>query len=231
MHRPPNASHSADSRKARAGNVPFILVLLSAILTIIPPTRAFGWVLLLLLLIPASIVWLRARELTDGSRGLTSSTLVIAVTALVLGTARMLNTEAPSTTPGALTAPPAQRVVVPPAPPPVQAPAPDAAPVPQAVAPVLQTVAPAPQQRQKRVAALASQVVSTPSRHQRTRRVSQQQRSSSPLRDSSPQEPSPSELSTGGSSTWASTEKPGHARLSGVSIKITVAVAEVGLTV
>lgn len=74
-------------RPAEIGNVPFVLALLFAVLTFIPATRTAGMVLLLLLGIPALVAWIRARKLTDGSRGLTTSTLVICALVFVFGAA------------------------------------------------------------------------------------------------------------------------------------------------
>jgi hypothetical protein len=99
------------------GNAPFCLVLLSAILALVPGSRAVGLAFLLLLAVPACVVWVRARKLTDGSRGRTTSTLVIGIGALIIG--------------GALTTP---------------APTADAAPAAPG-APVEQAVAPAPRQQ------------------------------------------------------------------------------------
>jgi hypothetical protein len=114
----PITSIPADRSKPPApavGSVPFSLVLLSAILAVIPGTRPTGIVLLVLLTIPALVVWIRARKLTDGSRGLTTSTLIIGVSALVLGAALSPHQEAPITTPAS--APPsAPQVTADPAP-------------------------------------------------------------------------------------------------------------------
>jgi outer membrane biosynthesis protein TonB len=102
---------------AAVGNVPFSLVLLSAILALLPGTRSTGIVLLVLLVIPALAVWARARDLTDASRGLTTSTLVIGISALVLGAAMGPHEEAPTTNPAS--APPAAPQLTAPASPPV----------------------------------------------------------------------------------------------------------------
>ena len=104
------------------GSVPFSLVLLSAILALLPGTRSTGIFLLVLLAIPALVVWIRARNLTGGSRGLTTSTLVIGISALVLGAALSPHEEPPTTTPASapasvpqLTAPASPPVAVAPA--------------------------------------------------------------------------------------------------------------------
>jgi hypothetical protein len=102
---------------AAVGNVPFSLVLLSAILALLPGTRSTGIVLLVLLAIPALVVWARARDLTDASRGLTTSTLVIGISALVLGAVMGPHEEAPTTNPAS--APPAVPQLTAPASPPV----------------------------------------------------------------------------------------------------------------
>ena len=140
-----NQSGMSQRPAAAVGNVPFIFVLLSAILTLIPGSRMVGIVFLVLLAIPALVVWVRARKLTDGSRGLTTSTLVILFGAFILGAAL-----APSSAPTAEAVPPApvEQAAVPPAPQPLVAapPAPQAVPAPQ---PLVQapppTAAPAPQ--------------------------------------------------------------------------------------
>jgi outer membrane biosynthesis protein TonB len=112
------------------GTVPFSLVLLSAILALLPGTRSTGIFLLVLLTIPALVVWIRARSLTDGSRGLTTSTLVIGISALVLGAALSPHEEAPTTTPAS--APPSVPQLTAPASPPVAvAPAPQTLVAPQ----------------------------------------------------------------------------------------------------
>lgn len=167
----PNILRPSDDQAAEApehpgvavGNVPFTFVLLSAILMLMPWFRAVGLVLLLLLAIPALVVWFRARKLADGSRGLTSSTLIIGAGAFILAAALSSGAEAPSAE--AVPPPPAQQAVAPPAPlplvvsppapqgapalpavvqarPPVQQPAPAAAPAPRVVqAPVPQPAA------------------------------------------------------------------------------------------
>jgi UDP-N-acetylmuramyl pentapeptide phosphotransferase/UDP-N-acetylglucosamine-1-phosphate transferase len=76
--------------------VPFTLVLLSAILVLVPWSRAFGIVCLLVLAIPALVVWVRARKLTDGSRGLTTSTLVIGIGAFMLGAVLSPSSQTPT---------------------------------------------------------------------------------------------------------------------------------------
>lgn len=138
----PPASGPADSKKTAApqrpaaavGNVPFAFVLLSAILTLIPPTRPAGIVLLLLLFIPALIVWVRARKRTDGSRGLTSSALIIGATAFVIGVAMTPTAETPAPAADTGTAPPVEQAAAPPVQPPVVfPPAPQVAPAPQPV--------------------------------------------------------------------------------------------------
>ncbi len=139
-----NRSGMSQRPAAAVGNVPFIFVLLSAILTLIPGSRMVGIVFLVLLAIPALVVWVRARKLTDGSRGLTTSTLVILFGAFILGAAL-----APSSAPTAEAVPaaPVEQAAVPPAPQPLVAapPAPQAVPAPQ---PLVQapppTAAPAP---------------------------------------------------------------------------------------
>jgi len=104
---------------AAVGNVPFALVLLSAILALLPGTRSTGIFLLVLLAIPALVVWSRARNLTDGSRGLTTSTLIIGFSALILGAGLSPNEEAPPTIPAS--APVSAPQVTAPAAPPVAA--------------------------------------------------------------------------------------------------------------
>lgn len=137
-----NRSGMSQRPAAAVGNVPFIFVLLSAILTLIPGSRMVGIVFLVLLAIPALVVWVRARKLTDGSRGLTTSTLVILFGAFILGAAL-----APAPTAEAVPAAPVEQAAVPPAPQPLVAapPAPQAVPAPQ---PLVQapppTAAPAP---------------------------------------------------------------------------------------
>ncbi len=100
---------------AAVGNVPFIFVLLSAILTLIPGSRTVGMVFLLLLAIPALVVWVRARKLTDGSRGLTTSTLIIVCGAFILGAALTPSPEPSAPTAEAVPAAPIEQAAVPPA--------------------------------------------------------------------------------------------------------------------
>ncbi len=86
---PPDSDRPGMPQRSAAavGNVPFAFVLLSAILTLIPGSRAVGMVFMAVLAIPALVVWVRARKLTDGSRGLTTSTLIIVCGAFILGAA------------------------------------------------------------------------------------------------------------------------------------------------
>jgi hypothetical protein len=139
---------------AAVGNVPFTFVRLSAILTLIPGSRTVGMVFLVVLAIPALDVWIRARKLHDGSRGLTTSTLIIVCGAFILGAALTPSPKPSATTAEAVPAAPVEQaavsqhlVVVPPAslvvpvPQPLQTP-PPAAPAPRVVpAPVPQTPA------------------------------------------------------------------------------------------
>ncbi len=83
---------------AKVGNVVLVLVLLSGILTLIPWTRTAGLAFLIVLAIPAIVVWGRARKLTDGSRGLTSTTLVLGAGAFILGSAFSASPAAPAAT-------------------------------------------------------------------------------------------------------------------------------------
>ena len=175
-----NQSGMSQRPAAAVGNVPFIFVLLSAILTLIPGSRMVGIAFLVLLAIPALVVWVRARKLTDGSRGLTTSTLVILFGAFILGAAL-----APSSAPTAEAVPPApvEQAAVPPAPQPlvaaptapqavpapqplVQAPPPTAAPAPRvAPAPPVKPeppVAPAPRVKPEPPVAPAPRVAPTP---------------------------------------------------------------------
>lgn len=159
---PSDSNRSALSQRSAAavGNVPFAFVLLSAILTLFPGSRSVGMVFLVVLAIPALVVWVRARKLTDGSRGLTTSTLIIMFGAFILGAALSPSSEPPAPTAEAVPVAPIEQVVVPPAPEPlvvvppalpavqapqpplVQAPPPPAAPAPRvAPAPVPQTPA------------------------------------------------------------------------------------------
>ncbi|MGI8814740.1 MAG: excalibur calcium-binding domain-containing protein [Pseudonocardia sp.] len=147
---PSGSNQSGTPRRpaAAVGNVPFALVLLSAILVLIPGSRTVGLAFLLVLAIPAVVVWLRARKLTDGSRGLTTGTLIIGMGAFVLGGA--LSPAAPSA-PTTATVPavpieqavPRPLVVTPPAPQLVPAPQPFEQASPPAVAPAPR-VTPAP---------------------------------------------------------------------------------------
>lgn len=84
---------------ARIGTVPFLCVVVFGALTLIPATRPVGTVLLLLLALPALVGWLRARRLTDGSRGLTSANAVLCGLLFVVGVAL---------SPSPLPAPPAE---------------------------------------------------------------------------------------------------------------------------
>lgn len=143
-----NRSRTPQRPAVAAGNVPFALVLLSAILVLIPWSRTVGLAFLLVLAIPAFVVWVRARKLTDGSRGLTTGTLIIGIGAFILGGA--LSPAAPSA-PTAETVPavpteqavPQPLVVTPPAPQLVPAPQPFEQASPPAVAPAPR-VTPAP---------------------------------------------------------------------------------------
>lgn len=68
----PQPSHSAPSAEDRdravrrpapaVGRVPFALVLLSLVLVLIPSTRPGGLALVLVLAVPAIVVWFRARN-------------------------------------------------------------------------------------------------------------------------------------------------------------------------
>lgn len=126
----------AASRSAPApavGCVPFTLVVLSAVLVLIPATRPGGLVGLVVLAIPALVVWARARKLTDGSRGLTTSTLVIGVAAFILAGALSAGPQQPRS---AADSTPSE-----PAPPTTTAPV-----APPAVAPSIVQPTPGPQQ-------------------------------------------------------------------------------------
>lgn len=90
--RPP-AAQKPDGR--RIGSVPFLAALVFAVLILIPGTRAFGGGLMVLLGIPIVIGWIRARRLTDGSRGLTSANVAICGLMVVVGA--VLTSGAPST--------------------------------------------------------------------------------------------------------------------------------------
>ncbi|MGQ0717043.1 MAG: DUF3761 domain-containing protein [Pseudonocardiales bacterium] len=150
----PQSTHDREStaiprqRSAQIGNVPFILALLSAVLTFIPATRTAGMVLLLLLGIPALVAWIRSRKLTDGSRGLTTSTLVICALVFVFGAAMSPSSPPSAPTPDATSTAQAQRA--PAQLPTAEPPAPQASPAPapvQLIPPVLQpapVVVPAP---------------------------------------------------------------------------------------
>ncbi|HEU0127450.1 MAG TPA: hypothetical protein VFQ48_02435 [Pseudonocardiaceae bacterium] len=125
---------------AAVGNVPFAFVFLSAILTLIPGSRTVGMVFLVVLAIPALVVWVRARNLTDGIRGLTTSTLIIVCGAFILGAALTPSSEPSAPTTEAVPAAPVeqapvQQAALPPAPQPlvVTPPAPRAVPVPRSL--------------------------------------------------------------------------------------------------
>lgn len=157
-----NRSGMSQRPAAAVGNVPFIIVLLSAILILIPGSRTVGIVLLVLLAIPALVVWVRARKLTDGSRGLTTSTLIILFGAFILGAAL---TPSPAPTAEAVPAAPVEQAAVPPAPQAlvVAPPAPQAVPAPQ---PLVQapppTAAPAPRVKPEPPVAPAPRVAPAP---------------------------------------------------------------------
>ncbi|HVE97277.1 MAG TPA: excalibur calcium-binding domain-containing protein [Pseudonocardiaceae bacterium] len=89
-----------------------------------------GIVFLVLLAIPALVVWVRARKLTDGSRGLTTSTLIILFGAFILGAALTPSSAPPAE---AVPAAPVEQAAVPPATQPlvVAPPVPRAVPAPQ----------------------------------------------------------------------------------------------------
>lgn len=133
-----NRTAMSQRPKAAVGNVPFTFVLLSAILILIPWSRTVGIVFLVVLAIPALVVWVRARKLTDGSRGLTTSTLMILFGAFILGAAL---TPSSAPTAEAVPAAPVEQAAVPPAPQPlvVAPPVPQAVPAPQ---PLVQTPPP-----------------------------------------------------------------------------------------
>jgi len=124
------------------GTVPFALMLLSALLVLLPWTRAAGLTLVVLLLVPAVVVRYRARRSTDGSRGLTTATLAIGFGAIMLGGALA---PPPATTPAGT---PAQVTAPPAAPAPADAPGPVTAVAP-APAPAVQDDTPAPQVQQQ----------------------------------------------------------------------------------
>jgi Protein of unknown function (DUF3761) len=71
----------------RIGPVPFLGALVFAVLILIPGTRSLGLGLMVLLGIPIFIGWIRARRLTDGSRGLTSVNAVICGLMVLVGAA------------------------------------------------------------------------------------------------------------------------------------------------
>jgi hypothetical protein len=149
----PSATNTEKPQPAAIGNVRLLLVLISAILTVIPWSRTVGLTLLVVLAVPAFVGWVRARKLTDGSRGLTTTTLSIGLGAFILGGALGSGSqEVPSAaaevapTPAVQQAAPAPvPVVVTPAPllaPPAQ---PQAVPTPHAVVPEpVRTAVPAP---------------------------------------------------------------------------------------
>ncbi len=117
---------------AAVGSVPFCLVLLSAILVLVPGSRVVGLALLLLLAIPTLVVWIRARKLRDGSRGLTTSTATIWTAAFILGCA--LTPAAPVTSkPDVAAAAPVEQAAPPSAP--VEQAAPPSAPQPVVMTP------------------------------------------------------------------------------------------------
>jgi hypothetical protein len=98
----------------RIGRLPFLGALLFALLISIPGTRSFGVGMMLLLGIPIFIGWIRARKLTDGSRGLTSANAVICGLMVVVGAALSpSNPSAPIPTESAAVAVPAQAAAPP----------------------------------------------------------------------------------------------------------------------
>jgi hypothetical protein len=148
---PPISTHQTEpDQPAEIGNVPFALALLFTVLTLIPATRVAGTVLLLLLTVPAIVGRIRARERADGSRGITTATLVICVGMFFIGTATTPKSpqaaptaaEASAPSPAVASAPPSADVAPPAAAlaPPVPAPAT----VPPAVAPQQSVTSSAP---------------------------------------------------------------------------------------
>ena len=74
---------------------------------------------MVVLAIPALVVWIRARKLTDGSRGLTTSTLIIVCGAFVLGATLTPSSEPSAPTAEAVPAAPVEQAAVLPAPQPL----------------------------------------------------------------------------------------------------------------
>jgi hypothetical protein len=107
----------------RIGPVPFLGALTFAVLILIPATRSLGLGLMVLLGIPIFIGWIRARKLTDGSRGLTSVNVAICGLMVLVGAAMSpsANSAPIPTQTASIAAPP--RTTVPPDPQPTAPPA------------------------------------------------------------------------------------------------------------
>jgi outer membrane biosynthesis protein TonB len=158
----PQDDESTEGQKPEAmqiGPVPFLGVLVFGILILIPGTRSFGIVMMLLLAVPILIGWVRARKLADGSRGLTSANATICGLMVLVGAAMSpaspsaptpMDAAAVAPAPQAAAPPAALMPIVPPAPavqpqPFVTAPQPALAPAPaKAMPPAKAAPAPAP---------------------------------------------------------------------------------------
>lgn len=145
---------------AQIGNAAFLCVLVCSVLTLIPATRPVGGLLLLIMAIPVLVGWVRARKLTDGSRGLTSANATICGLMVIVGltltpnpppttpatpAAAISQAAQPAPPPVALTAPsPIAPVLLPPQPEVIPAQTPALAPAPGKAAPPPLALVPAP---------------------------------------------------------------------------------------